>query len=63
MDGTHKHKCYGCNHIWEHSDRCAGQADAHKCEKCGREQWTRHYESINAEIQDMVNSLARTLDR
>ena len=32
---SHSHKCQGCGWVWTHSDSCAGDQDAHTCEKCG----------------------------
>lgn len=41
-EGYHRHKCNNCGHIWEHSDCMAGDDDAHKCTKCGEEQWEKY---------------------
>ena len=41
-DGTHKHKCPKCSHVWEHSNSMAGNEDAHKCPRCSAPQWVRH---------------------
>ena len=38
----HKHKCI-CGHVWEHSDNCGGDTNAHTCPNCGAEQWMRYY--------------------
>jgi hypothetical protein len=29
--GSHRHKCYECGTIWEHSDACHGDRSAHDC--------------------------------
>lgn len=36
---THKHKCPKCGNIWEHSDNCVNNTEAHTCSECGTEQW------------------------
>ena len=41
-DGSHKHKCNHCQHVWEHSNQCAGDKQAHTCQKCGEEQWYKY---------------------
>lgn len=43
--GTHRHMCPNpsCGYVWEHSNSCAGNLEAHRCEKCGTEQWW-HYD-------------------
>ena len=42
-DGLHRHKCSGCDHVWEHSDSCAYNESAHKCPKCGAEEWCKYF--------------------
>lgn len=34
MADTHKHKCGSCGTVWEHSNECYSNYDAHVC-KCG----------------------------
>lgn len=53
----HKHKCPACGHIWEHTNSCAGDVDAHTCEKCGTESWRRHYDSFSEELEDFKQFL------
>ena len=38
----HCHKCSKCGTQWEHSNMCAGDTQAHTCEKCGHVEWARH---------------------
>lgn len=40
--GQHCHKCSKCGTKWEHSNMCAGDTQAHTCEKCGHVEWARH---------------------
>lgn len=42
-NGTHAHKCPNCGHAWRHADSCAGDPQAHTCQKCSTEVWFRHY--------------------
>lgn len=39
---THSHRCQFDGHVWTHANSNAGNAWAHKCPQCGREQWERH---------------------
>lgn len=41
-EGTHRHQCFHCDHVWEHSDQKAGDDHAHECPSCGRTQWTKY---------------------
>lgn len=45
----HKHKRGNCGRVWEHSDACAGQTEAHTCPDCGREEWMRYSEDEASE--------------
>lgn len=38
----HAHRCWTCNHIWEHADSCFGDEKAHTCEKCGKTTFSRY---------------------
>lgn len=42
VTGTHKHKCWHCDEIWEHADSCHGDDNAHRCPNCGRYQWNKY---------------------
>ena len=43
MAGTHKHQCWDCNTVWEHSDSLFGDEEAHKCPKCCEPQFVKYY--------------------
>lgn len=40
--GFHRHKCDNCKCIWEHSNKMSDNKKAHKCPKCGKEQWYKY---------------------
>jgi predicted RNA-binding Zn-ribbon protein involved in translation (DUF1610 family) len=42
-NGRHKHQCEECGTVWEHSNMCAGDDDAHMCPDCGESQYY-HYD-------------------
>ena len=42
---SHRHKCDKCMTIWEHSNGMAGNDEAHKCPKCGKEEWCKYFGS------------------
>ncbi len=52
----HKHKCGSCDTIWEHSDECGGNEAAHKCPRCGKEEW---YKYIGPEEPIVTNGLCK----
>lgn len=33
-DNFHRHRC-DCGFVWQHSDDCAGNLEAHHCPACG----------------------------
>lgn len=39
---THKHKCNHCGYIWRHTEACAGDKEAHTCDKCGEAEYLRY---------------------
>lgn len=45
MPGTHKHQCHRCKAVWEHSDDCAGNTEAHTCTTpgCNTEAWAGYF--------------------
>lgn len=40
-NGTHAHECPRDGTVWEHKNSNAGNVDAHRCPRCGGEQWAR----------------------
>lgn len=42
-DGSHRHKCYNCEHVWEHGDFCINKTRLHTCPNCNDEQWTKYF--------------------
>lgn len=32
----HKHRCFNCKTVWEHSEECGGSRWSHQCPKCGK---------------------------
>lgn len=55
---THKHKCNGCGHIWEHGNACRGNVEAHTCARCGDEQWSHYRPQDMEEIRDADRAAA-----
>jgi predicted RNA-binding Zn-ribbon protein involved in translation (DUF1610 family) len=35
--GQHRHSCWSCGSVWEHSDDNRGSVQAHTCPDCGAE--------------------------
>lgn len=44
----HRHKCWNCGLIWQHSDVCFGSEFAHTCMHCGELQWSKYFGDDNA---------------
>lgn len=42
-EATHSHRCQFDGHVWTHANSNAGNAWAHKCPQCGREEWERYH--------------------
>lgn len=42
--GTHEHKCPNprCQCVWEHGDNMVNNEPAHRCPRCGTEQWIKY---------------------
>lgn len=36
---SHLHRCQGCGSIWGHGNMMEGDVAAHKCPKCGKQEW------------------------
>lgn len=52
MENRHKHRCRKCDTIWEHADSCAGRDAAHKCPRCGEDEWFAYHGDRDAEYRD-----------
>lgn len=57
-DGSHKHECPECGAVWEHSNRCVNDEQAHHCPKpgCSGASW-RHYEGPKAAVGRLCRAL------
>lgn len=39
--GTHSHQCAFCLKVWSHGDHMKGDEQAHRCPRCGEQNFTR----------------------
>jgi len=37
--GRHLHRCQSCGVIWGHGNMMGDDVEAHKCPKCGKQEW------------------------
>ena len=44
----HSHKCLTCGRIWNHSDSCVNDKEAHEC--CGRPWWVQWKEGDDMDL-------------
>ena len=51
-EGFHRHECFVCEVIWEHSDTCKGDIEAHKCPCCGFVESSRYMGSKEPTAKD-----------
>ena len=35
----HLHRCQNCGTIWGHGNMMVGDVEAHKCPRCGKQEW------------------------
>jgi predicted nucleic acid-binding Zn-ribbon protein len=60
---THRHKCPNrhCGHIWMHGDDMFCNVQAHRCPRCGTEQFNKYYNTAEKvrEIMMFIRSVNR----
>ena len=54
--GYHRHSCTKCKTVWEHPNEAHGNDEAHKCPKCGKQEWTQYFgKSRTCYTQEIVS--------
>jgi predicted RNA-binding Zn-ribbon protein involved in translation (DUF1610 family) len=48
---NHLHRCQNCGTIWGHGDVLVEDVEAHKCPKCGAQQW-RKFSGLNSDREN-----------
>lgn len=52
--GLHSHRCAACGAEWWHGSESFGNANAHKCPKCGKIEYTVHRQGSSAVSRPVV---------
>lgn len=52
--GLHSHRCSACGAEWWHGSESFGNANAHKCPKCGKIEYTVHRQGSSAVSRPVV---------
>lgn len=55
----HKHRCFSCGYVWEHSDQCTDFSReiwllSHSCPSCGQSEVTeKYFGDIQARVREV----------